>query len=176
MDEKSMIVTDDDGAIELPAAVIGTSLCRALLVSYVDPSTAHRIPVKMAMPGDCGIDLYNAQDVPVVVPPNESVEIPAGIRIKIPFGHCGFVRQRSSTFSRRGLLVVDGVIDSGYTGPIFTHVYNPALNGRDFPVLIQPWERISQLVVLPIPTLSIQVVESLPKTVRGEHGFGSTGL
>lgn len=148
------------------------------MVSYIDPRLADKVCVKYAMPGDCGIDLYNASDDPVIVPPSESVEVAAGIRVKIPEGCCGFIRQRSSTFAKRGLLVVDGVIDSGYVGPLYTHVYNPVLNGRDFPVVINPWERISQLVVLTIPKLKIQVVDAseLPQTERGQQGFGSTGL
>lgn len=132
--------------------------------------------MKYAMPGDCGIDLYNAQDGPVVVAPHESVEIPAGIRIKVPEGYCGFIRPRSSTFFKRGLLVIEGIIDSGYTGPLFMHVYNPALNGRDFPVVVQPWERVGQLVIAAAPQFEIVQVDELPITIRGAHGFGSTGL
>lgn len=147
-----------------------------LLVKYDNDEVAKRCQLKYARPGDCGIDLYNAEGRPITVVPRSSVMISAGIRVKIPDGYAGFVRARSSTFKRRGLFVVEGIIDSGYVGPIFVHVWNPGLNGQLSPVVIEPWARLSQLIILPAPQMDIVVVDELPRTERGERGFGSTGL
>lgn len=146
-----------------------------LQVVYEDARFAEKISVSPARPGDCGIDLFNATSLPLVVPPRVSIEVPAGIRVKIPDGYCGFIRPRSSTFHRRRLFVIEGIIDSGYTGPLFTHVWNPALNGYDQPIVIEPWERLGQLIVLPVPVIDVRVVSALPATARGASGFGSTG-
>lgn len=135
-----------------------------------------------AKPGDAGIDLHNAGG-PIRVEPGCSVQVPAGVAVKVPEGWVGFIKSRSSTFFKRGLFVIEGVIDSGYTGPLYSFVWNPGLNGRREAIEIQPWERLSQLVVVPhLPYHGdadegegICRVEQLPDTVRGGTGFGSTG-
>jgi len=101
--------------------------------------------------------------------------VSAGIRIKLPDDCCAIVYPRSSTFKRKGLFVVPGLIDAGYTGPIFTFIWHPNLDEIDRPILIEPWERLSQLIVLPIIELAICEVSELPITERGDKGFGSTG-
>ena len=146
-----------------------------LLVKYASTEVSARVRLQPAKPGDCGLDLYNASPSPITVLPGRSVEVPAGVSVKIPDGYAGFIRPRSSTFARRGLFIVEGIIDSGYTGPLFTHVWNPALNGHNYPVIIGPWERLSQLIVVPVPALSVVETAEMPVTVRGATGFGSTG-
>ena len=71
--------------------------------------------------------------------------VPAGIRVKLPDDHCALVYPRSSTFQKRKLFVVPGLLDSGYTGQIYTFVWHPNLDKMDRPVLIEPWERLSSL-------------------------------
>jgi len=170
------MIIDDDGEIDgmgsVPPLITDKHV---LLVKYTDPKLRDRVRVGYAMPGDCGIDLCNASNNPIIIKPNQSVDIPVGIQVKIPEGFCGIIRQRSSTFTKKRLMVLSGVIDSGYTGPLFVQVYNMALNGGNFPVVVDPFERIGQMLVLPAPQMNIQVVEELPKTKRGDHGFGSTG-
>jgi len=131
--------------------------------------------LKRAKKDDCGLDLFHVGDEPIIVPPGVSVQVPAGVSVKIPAGHAGFIRPRSSTFSKRGLFIVEGVIDAGYTGPLFTHVWNPALNGQEKPQIIAPWEKLSQLIIVQTPILSFSTVQTLPPTERGSTGFGSTG-
>lgn len=154
------------------------SLIPQVLVKYDSPEVQQYAPFRPSKPGDSGCDLANASGGTLMVAPHKSVEVPAGISVKVPEGYVGLVRPRSSTFARRGLLVVEGIIDSGYTGPLFTHVWNPALNGEDKPVLIEPWERLGQLIVVPCISMvlgAVLVVDVLPKTKRGTTGFGSTG-
>jgi len=147
-----------------------------LFVNYENPEVQLRAPLIVSERGDCGIDLYNASGENVIIPPRQSRDIYAGIRIKIPDGYFGIIRSRSSTFSRRGLFIVTGVIDSGYTGKIFTFVWNPALNNYDRPVIVAPWERLSQLLIISQPNVKIVQTFDLPETDRGDRGFGSTGL
>jgi len=147
-----------------------------LQVMYDNEVVAIRAALERAKQGDCAYDLCNASGLTVIVGPRMSKDISAGMRIKIPDGYCGIIRARSSTFVRRGLMVITGVIDSGYTGSLYTLVWNPALNERAEPVLIKPWERISQLLILPVPDFDIVRVTQLPDTERGSSGFGSTGL
>ncbi len=148
---------------------------KELLIKYIDPLLKDLVPVQKAMSGDCGFDLYNAQNKVVTVPPNCSVNIPAGVCIKIPDGYFGYIVPRSSTFTRKRLLVIPGIIDSGYTGPLFTLAYNISLNNNSYPAVVEPFERISQILILPVPDIQVKVVNELPPTVRGEKGFGSTG-
>lgn len=144
-------------------------------VVYRDEEVKEKAPLKKAREGDAGFDLYNASGQTITLPPRGKAQIDCGIRIKIPDNFCGFIRQRSSTFKKRGIFIVDGLIDSGYTGPIYTIAWHPCLDGHNMPIYIKPWERLSQLIIVPSPFVSIQDVECLPETERGEKGFGSTG-
>ena len=146
-----------------------------LKVKYDSDEIRENAPLRKAMEGDAGLDLYNASRERLTVYPHWSLMVPNGISIKLPNDCCALVYPRSSTFRKRGLFVVPGLIDSGYTGPIFTLIWHPNLNEVHRPIIIEPWERLSQLIILPIPQLTIQEVDELPETERGIKGFGSTG-
>jgi dUTP pyrophosphatase len=143
---------------------------------YDDPIMRKFAKLELSKPGDCGYDLYNASREFIFIPPGHTVEVPTGIRVKIPDGHAGFIKGRSSTFYRRKLLVIEGIIDSGYTGQLFVNVWNPAFDEDNKPTIIEPMERLGQIVIVTIPTLDVVVVDKLPVTERGDSGFGSTGL
>lgn len=147
-----------------------------LEVKYENDEVKEKAPLKKAIEGDAGLDLYNASKERLIVTPQKSLMVPAGISIKLPDTCCALVYPRSSTFKNRGLFVIPGLIDGGFTGPIFTLVWHPNLNEIFRPIIIEPWERLSQLIVLPIPQLIIKEVSELPKTERGSKGFGSTGV
>ncbi len=149
---------------------------QSLLVKYHSPEIARRANLKYAKRGDAGLDLYNASGKEMYVMPGTSVEVPAGISVKIPDGYVGLLRCRSSTFARRGLFVVHGTIDSGYVGPLFTHVWHPRLNSNDDVVVIRPWERLSQLIIVPYLQVNIVTTDDMPTTERGQSGFGSSGF
>lgn len=148
---------------------------KTLWVKYDDPIIAKYAPLKPAKLGDCGLDLYNASRKLILVPPGHVAEIPTGVRIKIPDGHAGLIKGRSSTFYKRRLLVIDGIIDSGYTGSLFVNVWNPAFDEGNKPIVVEPMERLAQIIVVTTPTLKIVAADKLPVTERGSSGFGSTG-
>lgn len=123
-----------------------------------------------AYTGDAGYDLYTLQHIEV--PPLSLVDVPSGIAVAIPVGHYGRIVGRSSTHRKRGLSVVEGVIDAGYRGPLFSCVWNPS---PDKSVHIAKGERVAQLIVTPISQLDAYEVDALPNSDRGARGFGSSG-
>ena len=120
---------------------------------------------------DAGFDLYVDGDW--VVQPNQFVDIPLGIATKLPAGTWGLLTGRSSTLRRLGLMVTQGVIDCGYTGPLFAGVWNMT----QFPVDVKHGDRIAQFIIMQnvAEDTITQKVISLPNTQRGSKGFGSSG-
>jgi dUTP pyrophosphatase len=125
-----------------------------------------------AYPGDAGLDLRAAVDC--VLMPRERALIPTGMKLAIPEGFAGFVQPRSGAAARQGLSLVNtpGLIDSQYRGEIIVIAIN--LDDKQ-PIDIRRGERIAQLVILPIPRVTLVEVEELDGTERSEKGFGSSG-
>lgn len=126
----------------------------------------------MAHEGDAGFDLAYHGDTPILVAPNETVNIPTGIKVQLPYGTWAMVTGRSSSF-KRGLLTPLSVIDNGYRGDLFAIVRNIS----NQPIEVLPDERIAQIIIMPLApeTLSWVKQQSLEESARGENGFGSTG-
>lgn len=126
-----------------------------------------------ATAGAAALDLHACIDEAVVVPAGGEARIPTGIAAAIPEGYVGIMAVRSSMGIRHGITMSNGigVIDSDYRGPLSVGLYN--LRGEDY--VVQPGDRIAQLLVVPVACPEIEVVEALPETERGEGGFGSTG-
>ncbi len=124
-------------------------------------------------PGDAGLDLRAAAGV--TVKPGERAMVPTGVAVAIPDGHAGLVLPRSGLASGRGLTLANapGLIDAGYRGEVICAVVN--LDPHEA-VEIAPGDRIAQLVVVALPTVSPRFVDELPDSSRGEGGFGSTGV
>lgn len=132
-------------------------------------SDSAKLPQK-AHTGDLGYDLFTNEGVAVF--PNETKIVKTGIAIEFPEGYGGFIKDRSSVATKRGLHTVAGVIDNGYTGEICVALHN----GTDSLVHVAPGEKIAQLVL--IPTVNFEVIEVdeiVSADQRGEGGFGSTG-
>jgi dUTP pyrophosphatase len=107
-----------------------------------------------------------------MIPPRTTRKIPTGVAVMAPRGH--FILCCSRSGMAEGSLFVansPGVIDPDYTGEIIVLLFN----GSDMPQYIKHEDRIAQLVVLPISNYRILEVSTLPKTGRGDKGFGSTG-
>jgi dUTP diphosphatase len=123
--------------------------------------------------GDAGLDLRAA--VGVTVKPGERSMVPTGVAVAIPDGHAGLVLPRSGLASKRGLTLANapGLIDAGYRGEVLCAVVN--LDPHEA-VEIAPGDRIAQLVVVALPSVSPSLVNELPPSTRGEGGFGSTGV
>lgn len=117
---------------------------------------------------DAGLDLY-AKEM-LVVPAKGSTVFDTGVHIELPIGTVGMLKSKSGLNVNHGL-TSEGVIDVGYTGSIRVKLYN---NG-DMSYLVKKGDKISQLVIMPILTPTLELVDSLEKTERGNGGFGSTG-
>lgn len=123
--------------------------------------------------GSAGIDLAACIDEPILIKCGEIKKIPTGIAMHIPEGFGGFVFPRSGLASKHGINLANcvGVIDSDYRGEVICPVQN---NGpADY--IVQPGERIAQLVLMPVLQAELVFVEELADTERGAGGFGSTG-
>jgi dUTP pyrophosphatase len=120
-----------------------------------------------------GLDLSAALDAPQVIRAGERAAIPTGIALAIEAGFEGQVRPRSGLARRHGLTVLNapGTIDADYRGEVVVLLVN--LGGDD--VVIEPGERIAQLVVAPVARAEVEEVSELDGSERGDGGFGSTG-
>jgi len=116
---------------------------------------------------DAGIDLRAGENV--ILCPGEARTLSAGIQVQIPKNHVGIIKSRSSYFKQG--IVIDGVIDCGYTGTVGIMCNNTSNVARK----ISKGDRIAQLVVLPCLIEDMEIVEELPESERGGKGFGSTG-
>lgn len=134
-----------------------------------------RIPTR-AHASDAGYDLYVSRDV--TVEPGQFVDVHTDIRVAMPPGMWGRIVGRSSTRRRRNLLVIEGVIDAGYRGLIYTGVQNMSAE----PVEVKTGERLAQFIphvnvagLVTTRELGRKEFDRLPHDGRGEGGFGSSG-
>lgn len=143
-------------------------------LSYIEPVTLlavsdyHDGIAPPKVDGDVGYDLRVA--MAHTLPPCEITDVRTGVRVKSPPGTWTRIVGRSSAVSR-GILVIDNVIDNGYTGELMAR----CLNLTAAPIDLRHGERIAQLICMQAITPVLTLVDKLPATVRGDAGFGSTG-
>ena len=120
-----------------------------------------------------GADLYACIDEAVTIEPGETAFIGTGIAMEIPMGYAGFIYARSGLSCKKGLAPANkgGVVDADYRGEITVALYNHASEKR----VVEPQERIAQMVIAPFLKVDFEEVNELSDTVRGIGGFGSTG-
>ena len=137
-------------------------------------------PVEVPLPtyrtkGSSGLDLHLASDENVVLAMGGGrAVVHTGIKVAIPEGFEGQVRPRSGLAATQGLTVLNspGTIDADYRGEIQVCLVN---TDPSHPIVLRPLERIAQLVICPVVQVSLEEVEQLDATERGERGYGSTG-
>lgn len=141
-----------------------------LRVRRLDP--AARLPAR-AHGDDAGYDLCALRDA--TLGPGERATIATGIAIELPAGHAGLVLPRSGLAARHGIAIVNapGLIDSGYRGELKVLLLN---TDRDEPFTMAAGDRIAQLVIVAVATPQIVEAGALTATLRGEGGFGSSGV
>ena len=122
--------------------------------------------------GSSGMDLMANVEQTVKILPGEKKIISTGIMVAIPEQYEIQIRPRSGLAAKNGISVLNtpGTIDSDYRGEIKVILINL---GKDI-FEINKNDRIAQMIVCPIIKVELKEVESLPETVRGEGGFGST--
>ncbi len=118
--------------------------------------------------GDAGFDLRSVKKC--VIKKGTSQTIPTGIKIAVPSGYVGLIKDRSGLAAKHGIHTLAGIIDSGYRGEVAVVLHN--LGGEDFSV--DMGMRIAQLLIIPVTCVNVNEA-SLDETTRGEKGWGSTG-
>lgn len=122
---------------------------------------------KRAHSSDGGADIYS--NVTVTIAPGESMLVPTGIAIKIPYGYAGFLMNRSSQRVNKITSLGEGLIDADYRGELKVFIDNQS----KVPYSITAYEtRIAQLVIVPVVLATF--VDTWNDTSRGNGGFGST--
>lgn len=120
-----------------------------------------------------GYDLYACLDSAVSIAPGETVKIPTGLAMELPEGYAGLIYARSGLATKKGLAPANkvGVCDSDYRGEYIVPLHN---HGKDT-AIVNPQERIAQLIITPFVTAEFLEIDSLSETERNTGGFGSTG-
>ena len=132
-----------------------------------------KIP-KRATNGSAGMDLYACINQSITLAPQQLTVVPTGIAIELPDNTCAaFLYARSGLGVKHGICLSNGVgvIDSDYRGEICVGLCNVS----DKPYVIEPCERVAQMVSAPVLTPDIVEADELSDTSRGDGGFGSTG-
>lgn len=120
-----------------------------------------------------GFDLYADNNVDITIHPHETRKIGTGLALEIPDGYYGAIFARSGLASKEGLRPANcvGICDSDYRGEYIVAIHNDSNEDR----VIEPKERIAQLIIMQYPHITFEEVDELSDTSRGEGGFGSTG-
>jgi dUTP pyrophosphatase len=145
----------------------------AIDVRILDERIRPHLPA-YATPGSAGLDLRACIDAPLAVIPGATHLIPTGIAIHIEDpGLAALVLPRSGLGHKHGIVLGNlvGLIDSDYQGPLMVSCWN---RGTETFVL-NPLDRVAQLVVVPVVRAAFCVVEQFPESDRGTGGFGSSG-
>ncbi|OGA38697.1 MAG: deoxyuridine 5'-triphosphate nucleotidohydrolase [Betaproteobacteria bacterium RIFCSPLOWO2_12_FULL_62_13] len=146
---------------------------RKIDVKILDARLRDHLP-HYATPGSAGIDLRACIDAPLTLAPGQTELIPAGIAIHLADpGLAAVVLPRSGLGHKHGIVLGNlvGLIDSDYQGQIFLSTWNRG----GAPFVVNPMERLAQLVVVPVVQVGFNVVEEFDASHRGANGFGSTG-
>lgn len=118
---------------------------------------------------DAGYDIRSCEDQ--IVPAKESATFNTGVHVEIPTGYVGFLKSKSGLNVKHGI-TSEGVIDAGFRGSIVVKLYN----NSGFDYTVHKGDKMSQLVILPIITPELELVDELGETERGSKGFGSSGV
>lgn len=127
-----------------------------------------------ATTGSAGLDLYACIDQELRLETGKSVLVPTGIAIELPKNDvAAFIFARSGLSIKFGVSLANGVgvVDSDYRGEIYVGLRN--FGFEDY--IIQKNERIAQMIIMPVLSVSFFQADSLNETIRSEGGFGSTG-
>ena len=142
-------------------------------LKILDERARAHIPA-YATPGAAGLDLRALLDAPLEIAPGETHLVHTGLAIHIGDpGYAALILPRSGLGHKKGIVLGNlvGLIDSDYQGELMISVWN---RGSDR-VRLEPFERLAQLVVVPVAQAAFRLVDEFDASERGTGGFGSTG-
>lgn len=125
------------------------------------------IPEK-AYDTDAGFDIRTPDDL--FVPAHGSAVVDTGVHMVIPRGYCGLLVSKSG-LNMKHCITTTGLVDAEYTGSIKVKIYNDS----DTEYWFHDGDKITQIMILPVPDVDIEIVDELPNTRRAGNGFGSSG-
>ena len=141
-------------------------------IEYVKLSETAKEPTRGSQYA-AGFDLYADIKEPVEIAPHTTEKIGTGLAMELPDNTFAAIFARSGLATKEGLRPANcvGCCDSDYRGEYIVALHNDSDTTR----IVEPGERIAQVVLLPFIPMHFKEVESLDETERGEGGFGSTG-
>ncbi len=142
-------------------------------VRVLDPRMKDRLPA-YATPGSAGLDLRACLDAPITLAPNAWQLVGTGIAIHLAdAGYAALILPRSGLGHKHGIVLGNlvGLIDSDYQGELKVSAWNRS----DTAFVLQPMERLAQLLIVPVLQAQFNLVDEFPASERGEGGYGSTG-
>lgn len=143
-------------------------------LKILDPRMQDQLP-QYATPGSAGLDLRACLDAPLTLEPNAWQLVPTGLAIHLRDpGYAAMILPRSGLGHKHGIVLGNlvGLIDSDYQGQLMVSAWNRSTQ----PFVLQPMERLAQMVIVPVVQASFQVVQDFGDvSERGAGGYGSTG-
>ena len=142
-------------------------------LKIVRPQMQERLP-RYATPGSAGLDLHACIERELILQPGQTELIPTGIAIPLADANlAAMILPRSGLGHKHGIVLGNlvGLIDSDYQGELMVSVWNRG----QIAFTVQPFERIAQMVIVPVVQAAFEVVGDFAASERGEGGFGSTG-
>lgn len=146
---------------------------RRIALKILDPRMSDYLPA-YATRGSAGLDLRACVDEPITMEPGSTHLVPTGLAIHIADpAYAAMILPRSGLGHKHGIVLGNlvGLIDSDYQGPLMVSAWN---RGTE-PFVLEPMERLAQLVVVPVQQVEFDIVDDFEDTDRGAGGFGSTG-
>ncbi|HET7731530.1 MAG TPA: dUTP diphosphatase [Usitatibacter sp.] len=146
---------------------------KKLDIRILDERIRAQLPA-YATAGSAGLDLRACIDEAITLRPGDAALVPTGLAIHLADpGLAAMIIPRSGLGHKHGIVLGNlvGLIDSDYQGQVLVSCWN---RGRE-PFVVNPLERIAQLVVVPVVQVELNVVDSFEESARGAGGFGSTG-
>lgn len=142
-------------------------------LKILDPRMKDLLPA-YGTPGSAGLDLRACLDAPLTIEPGQTVLVPTGLAIHIGDpGYAAMILPRSGLGHKSGIVLGNlvGLIDSDYQGQLMVSTWNRSSTT----FVLQPMDRLAQLIVVPVLQVGFNVVEEFASSDRGAGGFGSTG-
>ncbi|SAL10541.1 deoxyuridine 5'-triphosphate nucleotidohydrolase [Caballeronia udeis] len=127
-----------------------------------------------ATPGSAGLDLRACLDEAITLEPGQTVLVPTGLAIHIEDpGYAAVILPRSGLGHKHGVVLGNlvGLIDSDYQGQLMISTWNRGATA----FTLNPFERLAQMVIVPVVQATFNIVDDFAQSERGTGGFGSTG-
>jgi dUTP pyrophosphatase len=146
---------------------------QTLQVKILDERMRNQMP-SYGTPGSAGLDLRACIDAAIEIAPGQTVLVPTGLSIYVEDPrYAALILPRSGLGHKHGIVLGNlvGLIDSDYQGQLMVSTWNRS----SLPFILEPMERLAQLVIMPIQQVNLKIVDEFAESSRGTGGFGSTG-